>query len=548
MPRTQRIAALLALAGLATTVACSDDGTATDDGVSTENGDGDGDGDDAGDNSGDGDGDDGMPTDLPQEDLGFDGVPAGGGIGIARVEFNQGVGVDVTTNGQWLGPGDRLAPLAEGREAVVRVFWDIPTDWQPREIEARLHLRAPDGTQLVRTFTKFIDGPPNPDDLANGSLGFFLEPEEMVGGMDFQISLWEVDGSSVTGDQFVTAAEGWNPLGVEIAPLEIKVVIVPIKVTEAANGCNSDTSDITDEQIEGFATWLDDFNPTQKVTVRKRETFERVGAISAPNNFFSVLQVLRLRDGADPNEYYYAIYNDCGAGGGTAGAAPGAQNVYPTKEAAAGRVAAGRWNGNNPSGGYSVFVHEIGHTQGRPHAPCGGPDGVDPGYPYPGAVIGVYGINTRTFTLYGPNTARDYMSYCGPEWVSDYTWRKVFGQIRALTAWDYESRAEAWTPTGHTLQAQLYADGTQEWWTMPGNFAAPQTGEDLLRVQTTDGEQLLLPASVRESADNPDVRYVTVDLPAELDGGLDDLEHFELVTQGVEIVPASGSIAHDLSY
>jgi len=543
--RIHRSVGIVAALGLVTVFGCSDDGSGSvDDGTESDDGAND---DDTGDEAGDdGDADGGM-TDLPQEDLGFEGTPAGGGIVISRVEFNQGVGVDVTRNGQWLAASDRRAPLAEGREAVVRVFWEIPSDWTPRTIQARLHLRRPDGTQVVRTFDKFIDGPSNPDDLANGALGFFLEPDEMIGGMDFQISLWEVDDSQPGSADFVTAAPDWNAVGVELAPLEINVVIVPIRVTEAANGCNSDTSDITDEQLEGFGVWLRDYNPVQKVTVTKRETFERVGAISAPNNFFSVLQVLRLRDDANPNAYYYALYEDCGAGGGTAGAAPGAENVYPTKEAAAGRVSAGRWYANNPAAAYSVFVHEVGHTQSRPHSPCGGADGADPAYPYPGAVIGVYGINTRTFELFGPNTARDYMSYCGPEWVSDYTWVKVFSQIRALTSWDYESRAEAWEPQGHTLQGQIYPDGTQEWWTMPGSFAAAPTGEDYVDLELLSGEKFKMAASVRPSVDNDDVRYVTVELPADVEG-LIDITGIELVAQGETLQPAPGELLYDMSF
>lgn len=73
-------------------------------------------------------------------------------------------------------------------------------------------------------------------------------------------------------------------------------------------------------------------------------------------------------------------------------------------------------------GAATAAGHEIGHNFGRRHAPCGNPAGVDPHFPYPDGSIGVYGIDTSEETLLSPNTTHDMMSYCGPEWVSDYTY------------------------------------------------------------------------------------------------------------------------------
>lgn len=70
--------------------------------------------------------------------------------------------------------------------------------------------------------------------------------------------------------------------------------------------------------------------------------------------------------------------------------------------------------------------HEIGHNFGRHHAPCGNPSNVDPHFPYPNALIGEYGVDTTDETLLDPNLTHDVMSYCGPEWVSDYTYEGLF--------------------------------------------------------------------------------------------------------------------------
>ena len=71
-----------------------------------------------------------------------------------------------------------------------------------------------------------------------------------------------------------------------------------------------------------------------------------------------------------------------------------------------------------------VVAHELGHTWGRQHSPCGGPPGPDPAYPYPGGVIGVYGIEMATEVLKPPSTS-DIMGYCNSPWISDYTYKAV---------------------------------------------------------------------------------------------------------------------------
>jgi hypothetical protein len=80
----------------------------------------------------------------------------------------------------------------------------------------------------------------------------------------------------------------------------------------------------------------------------------------------------------------------------------------------------------------ATFVHEVGHNHGRRHTPCGNPAGVDPEYPRAGALIGDWGWDVVDDVLVDPSRARDFMSYCGPEWVSDYSFSALFERHRKI--------------------------------------------------------------------------------------------------------------------
>jgi hypothetical protein len=98
-----------------------------------------------------------------------------------------------------------------------------------------------------------------------------------------------------------------------------------------------------------------------------------------------------------------------------------------------------------------IMLHELGHAHGRSHAPCGTPKNPDPDFPYPEALIGVWGYDQRNSDpLRSPTITRDIMSYCGPRWVSDYTYRGLTNRIRLVnrTTTTTASRLIAEAPAG----------------------------------------------------------------------------------------------------
>lgn len=89
-------------------------------------------------------------------------------------------------------------------------------------------------------------------------------------------------------------------------------------------------------------------------------------------------------------------------------------------------------------------AHEIGHSLGRPHPSQGnmcGHSASDGSFPYANAAIGNPGIHrgfdvgdtglnsVLTPQVLSPATWRDFMSYCLPQWISDYTYNALYSAI-----------------------------------------------------------------------------------------------------------------------
>jgi hypothetical protein len=89
------------------------------------------------------------------------------------------------------------------------------------------------------------------------------------------------------------------------------------------------------------------------------------------------------------------------------------------------------------AGAPPTYAHEMGHQFGLPHARCGNAGNGNPNYPvyepydlpvdppntanWTMASIGEYGLDINTGAIANPNDAEDFMSYCGPRWISIFT-------------------------------------------------------------------------------------------------------------------------------
>jgi hypothetical protein len=201
----------------------------------------------------------------------------------------------------------------------------------------------------------------------------------------------------------------------------LQMTLVPVHTSAGTGGVNTGNA-ATFMDITRRIHPIPDYDAQVRVTVNSSAVLLADG--TGWDTMLNEVTAQRTTDGS--SDYYFGIahvsYSSGVAGVGWVG--------YP--------VATG-WD-HLPSAS-SVLAHEIGHNWNYGHTNCtGGESGPDPNYPYAGGVIGVYGYDMWSSALKNNTTYKDLMSYCNPQWISDYTYKKILA-FRAASPIGFRAQA-----------------------------------------------------------------------------------------------------------
>ena len=408
------------------------------------------------------------------------------GVTITEIALYQGVKVELMLNGQDAANKTRIVA---NRDALMRVFVALdPAKYDGQPVIARLTIDGvPD--YIEQTVT------PNPtptENALNSTINFDIPAASLLPGFSYRVELLQGTDTFVPvnpGSVFPTDAT-FAPTNAASVGNAVRIVLVPVRY--GADGSNR-LPDTSQKMIDGYHDLFQAMYPAPSVEVTVRDPVNYNQDVDPGgygwDQLLGYIGDVRSQDQAAFDVYYYGIFSPaktlsqyCGGG-----CVAGLGNIAGVGDSYS-RAAIGL--GMSDDGGQTAWetaVHEIGHTHGRYHAPCGGAAGVDPQFPYSGAKLGVWGYNQIKKHLFNPMSTTDVMGYCLPIWVSDYTWNGLYDRIKAVNGAKIIAPPEMLNRTYD--RARVDAEGNLHWMTPVQIDYPPQEAPTTLTVQTPQGQQ-----------------------------------------------------------
>lgn len=350
-------------------------------------------------------------------------------IAVSEIAILQGVKATIVADGEVVAAPN--APVIANRPAFIRVFVKATARTRPT-ISGVLRVKRAGKEDMVLRDTGKRVVPELDEELTEQTLNFDIKAEDMTADASFSFKA----GADVDGADVVTfPADGsMMSFGAKTASQKLRVKLVPVTY-EPVEGVAPITPDLTD--LTTFKETLYKLYPVASIEMTVREPLKWTTVIESRGKGWSELLAgimkTRREDAPDRDVYYVGLFTPkptidqfCTAGGCILGLAPLAEERDVGMRAAIILGYKGR-------GTASTMAHELAHAHGRGHAPCGAPAGVDEDFPYGSGGIGVWGYDIIQKKLINPgNRFRDFMTYCGPEWVSDYTYRSLYERMEVL--------------------------------------------------------------------------------------------------------------------
>ena len=301
---------------------------------------------------------------------------------------------------------DGRVPLVAGRQAVARVFVRGSRAGLPA-VPVRVRIQR--GGTTLGTYTGTAT-PNTTVDEACCSANILIPADVIQTGIGF---IAEVDPDNTVTE--TNESDNAFPLSgtpraldvQEVTPFSVR--LVPVRQNRSgATGAASETLFDIFRSI-----W-----PLRVINASVRQPLVIDYAIGTQNfndwiRLVTDVEMVRQMEGGA--SYYYGLVRTTGRSG-----VLGLANGIPARTA----IGVDEGSDFGPQLSRETFAHEMGHTLGLRHAPCGGAAGPDPNYPFPDGTMGSWGVDIPNNRIIAPSTF-DIMSYCQPQWVSAYQYTKV---------------------------------------------------------------------------------------------------------------------------
>lgn len=333
---------------------------------------------------------------------------------LQRVSAYQSVEIPLSE------PAELKVELVSGRETLVRAFVDPSSE---RPDGARLVIREPEGETWIFEQERPLVRTSDAESLGS-TYNFQIAGQYITPSAEISLELFRhvpCEFASPPEQEARFPTEGFHALQArEVGAL--KLVIVPIRYWADGSGRVPDSSP---EHLEELRSFLDAMYPVPNVELSLHEVVDTEE--STLEAVLSQLMLLRAAERPAPHVGYFGLVNPAET-----------MDRYCKGSCVAGVSAVGSASGHSSSGvgvGFrdsaaETVLHELGHMHRLDHAPCGSPTGVDTDFPHEDARLGVWGYDKRTRQLIDPaGSARDFMSYCDPAWISDVNTQRLIERI-----------------------------------------------------------------------------------------------------------------------
>lgn len=364
-----------------------------------------------------------------------------------------------------------------------------------------------------------------------------LTAAEVVPGLAVEAVL-DPDNTIATGDPSLKRfprSGGAAPLDVQPLP-QMRIVFIPVHAS-VDGSIGRVTTENMGEYLADARRWL----PTAEILPSVRTPYTTSRDLTADvAQLLSEIRVLSIAEGG-ADRYYVGVFgtpNPSDAGGA----------IVPSSPNNPLRVAASIDRLPFAAG---IVAHELGHLLGFGHSPCGTVG--YPAFPHTNAHLGSPGYDIDSGVLRDPLQYFDFMSACGPRWVSDFTYSEMLAWRRADRL---APRPSASAAVAHArAPTPVVTDGLMLWGAIDANGPTlhPAFALTTRAVLPEHGGPNAL---IGRAADGAEIFRLSFEAPALLDG-VADSRHFafflpldrirsEAVTR-IELITPQGTAVHTMA-